>query len=509
MKRLNYIFSAGMIAGEDNLAVSDTTESLTYKELNNITNQLVRTFQLLGVKEGDRVGLWLEKSCRGIACMLAISRLNASYVPIDPMNPLARVSTIIKDCQMSAIVISQGKLAKFIDSEHRELPLLIPDNLSLDDLNIHSDTNLSHVANWSDVRSQSSEHVDLDVTYSETDLAYILYTSGSTGVPKGVCINHLNACAFINWSIEEVEPRPEDRFSNHAPWHFDLSVFDIYVALGSGASVYLISEMVSYVPAQLVDFIEKNQISIWYSVPTALSLMMDAEPQLETRCSSLHTVIFAGEPFAIKKLKELRKRFPHKALYNFYGPTETNVSTYYKVPNEVPDKLPIGHVCSGDSLSLLDDNGTKVAIGEQGFITIKGPSVFSGYWGKTARTEDAYNTGDIGYFNDKGELMYVGRNDHMIKVKGYRIHLGEIETTIEKHPAIEECCVLLGEDKALHAYLVQQDDSALSLIKIKLHCSAHLPKYMLPDFVHFLPMLPRNGNGKVARKDLAALEVSA
>ncbi|MFC3032803.1 amino acid adenylation domain-containing protein [Pseudoalteromonas fenneropenaei] len=497
MKTLQALFHHGLAnAKADQLAVTDALEQYSYSQLAHVRDQLALQLQQLGVKPGDRVGLWLDKSSKAVAAMLAVSAVGAAYVPIDPMNPLARVVTIVNDCDMQVLITTQQKYQHLSKATQLAVKLVVLDSQAELDYP-------SSVLTWQQIAATDASAFQEVQYQDEQALAYILYTSGSTGVPKGVCISQQNALAFINWSIETLKPNHDDRFSNHAPWHFDLSVLDIYVALAVGASVHLVPEMVSYLPNRLVSFIEQHAISIWYSVPTALVMMLDNEVDFASRAKSLRTIIFAGEAFEIKALKRLRQTFPAVALWNFYGPTETNVCTAYQVPAQVPDVLPIGTGASGAVIRIEDEHGTPVLPGEQGYIVATGPSVFSQYFGMPAREQAAYNTGDIGYQDETGKLIFVGRKDHMVKVKGYRIHLAEVERALYQHPAIKECIVVVGADKSLHAHLTVTEP-APTLLNLKMHCSKWLPKYMLPDHVHIAPALPRNRNGKLSRQALIA-----
>ena len=502
MKLLNQVLTQGLVrAGEQALAVSDSTESYSYGELQLRATQIAVLLQKIGVKAGDRVGLWCDKSCRALAGMLAVSKLNAVYVPIDPMNPKVRVDIIRQDCDMKVLITNKAKFSQYQRGDNALCDFVVLDEDALI-------SSVLHVHTWQHIAAQQPSQLNLPKQGKSTDLAYMLYTSGSTGVPKGVKISHENALAFIEWSANKLNATVQDRFANHAPWHFDLSVLDIYVALLSGASVHLVSEIDSYVAQKLVSFVAQKQISVWYSVPTALVMMLEAEADFAERCQQLRAIIFAGEAFAIKPLKQLREAFPDAELYNFYGPTETNVCSYYKVPRVVPDKLPIGYPASNALLSICDEQGKALPVGEQGFVTVIGPTVFSGYWGRADLQSEAYNTGDIGYFNELGELMYVGRQDHMVKVNGYRVHLGEVERAIYQHPAVKECLVELSSQKTLHAHIAVEGD-APSLLTLKIHCAKRLPKYMLPEQVIVHDALPRNRNGKLSRQCLSGLSAQS
>ncbi|RRS07930.1 amino acid adenylation domain-containing protein [Pseudoalteromonas sp. J010] len=497
MKNLNEVLLQGKsIAGEHKLAVHDGLLSMDYDELCEAVFHFAGHLERLGVRSGDRVGLWVDKSCRALAAMLAVTHIGAIYVPIDPANPIRRVEEIRKDCQLSILITSAEQLDQCTRDFSIQCQVIV-----LNEEYYGKAELISSLTCWND--AMQATRLSSPVKVNPQAVAYMLYTSGSTGTPKGVQITHENALAFIGWAKEKLTLSEQDRFANHAPWHFDLSVFDIYVSLLSGASVHLVSELLSYVPKQLIDFIEQQKITVWYSVPTALKLMLEAEPLFGERCERLTHVIFAGEAFEIKALKVLRAQLPDTRLYNFYGPTETNVCTYYEVGKHVPDLLPIGYPASNSIITIRNQQGDKLSQGLRGFICVSGPTVFAGYWGKTAQNSEYYNTGDLGYFNEFGELMYNGREDHMVKVKGYRIHLGEVEHALNQHKHVAECVVVLNEDKQLHAHITIKE-KAPTLLELKMYCAKLLPKYMLIDRLQIWSQLPLTRNGKYARKALMA-----
>nr|AEH57232.1 nonribosomal peptide synthetase proline adenyltransferase (A) [Prochloron didemni P2-Fiji] len=482
------------------LAISDVKQRLTYGALDKVANQLARALSQLGVQPGDRVGLWLDKSVKGVVAMQAILRLGAAYVPLDPLSPLTRIAKILASCQIKVLVTQAAYTQQLYAEQLRQGHWNDVDCFIVD-------TSAGQL-NW-DMLSQFSNQPLPPSDVQETDLAYILYTSGSTGQPKGVCISHRNALAFITWAAATIGAQAEDRFSNHAPFHFDLSVLDLYVAFFSGASVHLIPQELAYLPQHLVRFLIDHQITVWYSVPSALILMMQQGDLLSVEGLALKTLIYAGEPFPIKDLRSLMD-LAGVRFFNFYGPTETNVCTYFEVQalEREAVSVPIGKACSGNRVWALKPDGTEATADEEGELIVDGPTVMLGYWGHSPQGNQPYGTGDIVRLRGDGNFVYIGRRDRLLKVRGHRIEAGEIEAALLRHPDIKSAAVVVvgeGIRARLVAFLVlHQSSQRLSVVQIKQHCAQHLPRYMIVDGVRYLEVLPRNRNGKVDRKFLVA-----
>ena len=347
-------------------------------------------------------------------------------------------------------------------------------------------------------------------TIRPDDLAYILYTSGSTGRPKGVCISHGNAIAFVDWAVDALAARETDRFASHAPFHFDLSVLDLYAAFSVGAAVCLVPEGAAYAAEHLVRFIRDERITVWYSVPSAITLMMEHGGLLTEPPDSLRVLLFAGEPFPMKHLRRLREAWPRLTMWNLYGPTETNVCTAYEVGSPIDPawtSIPIGRAVSGDRVWAMTADGGEAQIGEEGELMVQGPTVFPGYWGQTPRSGEAYGTGDIVRVGGDGDFHFLGRRDNMVKVRGHRVELGEIESALLQHLSVQEAAaVVVGEGLTarLVVFLGIGELAAPTLLDIKRLCAQRLPRYMIPDDAVSMVDLPRNRNGKVDRRALAA-----
>jgi L-proline---[L-prolyl-carrier protein] ligase len=448
-------------------AVAGPDGELTYGELDRLATTLAGALVQRGIKKGDRVALHLPKSARAVGMMQAVLRIGAVYVPIDPLLPESRVREIVRDCDPSLVVTQP-----------------VMDMMSTEDA------------------------MSEPVAVLADDPAYILYTSGTTGTPKGICISHRNAEAFVQWVVDTTRPSPADRFANHAPFHFDLSVLDIYVALHAGASVRLIPEAVSYEPAGLNRFLVEQKITVWYSVPSALQMMM-ADVTFPTESElALRAVFFAGEAFPIRQLRKLRERWPGTEMWNLYGPTETNVCTAYRVGEIDPGRnlpVPIGVACSGDRVWAETASGTVAAPGEEGELIVDGPTVMLGHWGAAPHGNRPYRTGDWVLRGEDGGFEFICRIDHMVKVRGYRIELGAIEAALMHHPKIEQAAVIV-EGEGLEAKLVAYvtGSGCPGLLEVKALCAERLPRYMIVDRVRPMNRLPLNRNGKVDRNRLAA-----
>jgi amino acid adenylation domain-containing protein len=355
-------------------------------------------------------------------------------------------------------------------------------------------------------------------------LAYILYTSGSTGKPKGVMLSHENAVSFVDWCSEVFEPQPEDRFSSHAPFHFDLSILDLHVPLKHGATIVLIGEDAGKDPQGLANLIADERISCWYSAPSILALLAQHGGLDTLDLRALRLVLFAGEVFAVKHLRTLTRQVPHPRYFNLYGPTETNVCTFYEVRLPVPDErtapYPIGKVCSHLEGQVVDEAGQPAKDGEEGELCITGRGVMQGYWAMAEQTAQGflvepdgrrwYRTGDIVGKDNDGNYLYRGRRDRMVKRRGYRVELGEIEACLYRHPSIREAAVVALPDAdaglRIRAFLSCRDTKRPSLIELKRFCAENLPLYMLPDQFSWLDALPKTSTDKVDYQRLKQLD---
>jgi amino acid adenylation domain-containing protein len=463
-------------------------ETTSYGELDRLANLTARALADRGVGPGDRVGVWLDKSAATVAAMQGALRLGAAYVPVDPESPAVRAASILSDCAVAALFTTADRADSLGGTEAAGAPVLLPDQLP------------------DEAPARASEG-------SEDDLAYILYTSGSTGKPKGVSISHLNALAFTDWAVRHIDAAPSDRFSNHAPFHFDLSVLDLYAAFSSGGCVCVVPPSSAYAPRQLVEFILAEKITIWYSVPSALMIMMEHADFLEIEDLPFRHLLFAGEPFPIIHVRALRQRWPDLPMHNLYGPTETNVCTAYTVGDVDPERtrpVPIGSATCGDTVWAVTRSGERAEVGQQGELYVSGPTVMLGYYGHPPQGDAPYPTGDIVERIDDVNFEYIGRRDQMLKVRGHRIEAGEVEATLLTHPRVREAAVVVhgsGIATRLVAYMVGDEENRPSLIALKKLCAERLPRSMVIDLARWLPEMPRTRNGKIDRLTLKNREL--
>jgi amino acid adenylation domain-containing protein len=500
--RIDRLVSNWAAQTPQHVAVAGGGEAVTYLELDQLANRFANLFRSAGVAPGDRVGVHLPRSARAIAAMLGAARAGAVYVPLDPSSPPARIQAIAADCGLRHVVISPELLANWIAAsacdgiEHFFLAAGAP-----------APALPAHMHVWSEVESSS---VDPHSPPSDDpdDLAYLLYTSGSTGTPKGVMLSHRNALAFTAWAADLIALGPTDRVSSVAPFHFDLSVFDVWATLSAGATLVIVDEATVLSGPRMLDRIRDQAITVWYSVPSALVLMLDHGGLSERGAPSLRVVFVAGEVFAMKHLRRAMAALPQARFFNLFGPTETNVCLAYAVPAPpAPDAtaIPIGRPSCGDTVAIFGEDGHPVPDGEVGELFVDGPTVMLGYWNGGQRTpaRRPYPTGDFVARRPDGEIMYHGRRDHMVKIRGFRIELGEVEAALAAHPGIREAAAFAIEGRLFAAVLTADPD--LSVLAIKRHAAARLPPYMIPSEVRILAELPRTSSGKIDRVRLLSL----
>ena len=490
--------------------------SIRYDELRHLSDRVRDRLHRMGVKPGDRVGMCLRKSADGIACIFGIMKAGAAYVPVDPTAPASRNAFIFQNCGIKVLVVERG-LEAGLRQRFSEVGFA-PDFIVLDGVGAGRPLTES----LDQLQAQDPAPPAASVVSTPAELAYILYTSGSTGPPKGVMLSHGNAGCFVDWCSDTFRPDEHDRFSSHAPFHFDLSVLDIYVSLKHGATLVIVEEQLGKEPARLAPWIAEKKLTIWYSAPSILSLLAQFGKLDQHDYSSLRTVLFAGEVFPIKYLKLLKSLWKHPRYFNLYGPTETNVCTFYEVPHLIPESqnepVPIGKACPYSEPLVVNETGSEVARGTEGELCIAGPSVLQGYWNLPENTAKAflpgrdtrwYRTGDIVAELPDGNYKFLGRRDRMIKKRGYRIELGEIEAALYRHPAIKEAAVLAfpnDDGVPIKAFMSTRDRSKLSMVELKKFCSENLPLYMVPDLFSCLESLPKTSTDKIDYQKLKSMK---
>jgi len=483
--------------------------SITYRELDAVSDSLRDRLVRIGVQPGDRVGIYLPKSIDSVISIFGILKGGAAYVPVDSGAPAGRNAFILNNCAVRAVLAER----RFVPALREEIARLgtVPMILECDAGNGGGEG----LRKCLDREQKTTPAKPAPTHQSAPDeLAYILYTSGSTGKPKGVMISQRNADSFVDWCSEVFEPSAEDRFSSHAPFHFDLSILDVFASVKHGATLVLIPEDVGKEPIGLARLMAEKRITIWYSAPSILALMAQFGRMETLDYSHLRMILFAGEVFPVGHLRTLKNLIPRPRYFNLYGPTETNVCTYYEIPDVIPvdrlDPYPIGKVCSHLRGRVVDSDGGDVARGTEGELCIAGPSVMNGYWGLAQQTtasflpdssgERWYKTGDIVREEPDGNYRFVGRRDRMVKKRGFRVELGEIEACLYQHQNVREAAVVaLPDEEAglkIRAHLSTRDGRPISLIALKQFCSERVPVYMIPDVFRFHDALPKTSTDK-------------
>lgn len=504
----------------DQTAIVYQKQRMTYAELEETSNQLGRLLKEAGCRRGDRVCFLIPKTPAAITTILGILKADCVYVPLDTASPVPRLEKIVDACNPRCI-IAGGAVDSLLDGlmadESRR------NGTKLGWMGEGGSHKLKPQFTREDLSAYSS--APLDYENSMSDAAHLLFTSGSTGVPKGVVITHSNVITFIEWAVKYFGTKSSDKISSHPPLHFDLSTFDIYGTLSSGAQLHIVPTELNLVPHKLADFIRASELTQWFSVPSVLNFMAKADVIKFDDFPSLERLLWCGEVFPTPPLIYWMKRLPRVKFTNLYGPTEATIaSSYYSVP-ACPDderaQIPIGLPCHGEDLHVLDEELKPLPHGEIGDLYISGAGLSPGYWqdqektgavflrrpGSTDPNDRIYKTGDLAKLGEDGLVYYLGRADSQIKSRGYRIELGEIETALNALNITEECAIVAINTEGFEgvaiccAYVPFQNADA-SPVKLRTELSKVLPGYMLPG--RWLPFerLPKNANGKIDRKVL-------
>lgn len=488
---------------------------LSYGELEERSNQVANLLIEMGCRPNDRICLFLNKRLEALIGMLGALKAGCIYVPVDVASPAQRIRMIVEaaDANVSLLGAEAVTLADEVVAAHSHLRLISVEAGTLEGERFATSASFGDALTMSDCRPS--------LPREPTDVAHILFTSGSTGIPKGVMITHENVMAFVEWATSYFGTRSSDRISGHPPLHFDLSTFDIYGTFLAGAELHLIPPKASLLPHRLADVIRDSELTQWFAVPSTFAYMAKFGAVQDGDFPTLERVLWCGETMPTPVLIEWMTRLPHARFTNLYGPTEATIaSSYYtvpEIPTAVTDPIPIGTACAGEELLVLDDDRRPCPVGEIGDLYIAGVGLSPGYWRDEVKTRGAfvesplqpgkriYRTGDLARVDEDGLVYFLGRADTQIKHRGYRIELGEIETAVNALDVVRECAVVAVETDSFEgteiccAYAAQSDVDEMTLGK---YLRARIPSYMIPTKWLSLEALPKNTNGKIDRREL-------
>lgn len=491
-------------------------QRLTYADLSARSNSLARVLIEHGVKRGDRVGIYMNKSLELAVAVYGIMKAGAAYVPLDPAAPNPRLDYVIRDCGINCLITQDTKcqnLAQMLTLE-TDLKCLI---------GVQSQPNWSiRCLSWEEVYNTPS-HGPIGVEIVDKDLAYIMYTSGSTGIPKGIMHTHHSGLSYAKLAVHTYGVHHEDRLGNHSPLHFDMSTFDFFAGPLAGATTVIIPEEYTKLPASLSKLIEDEGLTIWYSVPLALIQLLLRGALDARNLSSLRWVLFGGEPFPPKHLRALMNQLPDARFSNVYGPAEVNQCTYYHVP-PLPDDsnrpIPIGQIWDNTEGLVVNGDDQPVEHGEVGELLIQSPTMMQGYWGRPDLNDQAfyrhqvfegyeaifYRTGDLVQLQPDGHYKFLGRKDRQIKTRGYRVELDEIEVAMLSHEQVEETAVFPVADSEgsnrIEAAVTLKNGVMTTPADLVKHLKAQLPWYAVPSTIDIVDNFPRTSTGKIDRRKL-------
>jgi len=487
-KCIHQLFEEQVERTPDNVAVVFEDQKLTYRELNAKANQVAHYLQTLGVRPEVLVGICVERSLLMLIGLLGILKAGGAYVPLDPKYPKERIAFMLEDAQVSVLLTQQTLV--------ETLPLHSAQVVYLD-------------AN----EFAAGEGVDNATSNTKsTNLAYLLYTSGSTGKPKGVAIEHRSTVALLSWATAVFSREQLAGVLASTSFCFDISVFELFVPLCCGGKVILAENALhlSSLPAA-------DEVTLINTVPSAIAELLRAKGIPE----KVSTVNLAGEALPQRVVDLLYQQETIQEVFNLYGPSEDTVySTYALVKRDSQKAPPIGRAISNTQTYILDAYQQPVPIGVPGELHLGGAGLARGYLNRPELTEEKfishpfnnepgarlYKTGDLVRYLPDGNIEFLGRIDHQVKVRGNRIELGEIESILGRHPNVREVVVTAREDipgdKRLFAYVVPNQEQTTTPRDLRRFLKEKLPDYMMPSGFVLLDALPRTPNGKVERRAL-------
>ncbi len=478
----------------DKTAVTDEKGSDTYGELAEKARRVGTFLRKKGLQDNDVVAVLLGKERAALPAFWGVTYAGGIYSPMDCHAPVERLKLIMGTLQPAFVLTDSANREKAVE-------LIDPDRLLILD------------EAWKEPEDKEKLMI-VQRRRIDTDPLYIICTSGSTGVPKGVVISHRAVIDFTEEASQEMAFSDREVFANQAPFYFDASVPDLYCTIRNGASLHIIPEGWFSFPIRVLEYIKEHKVNAIFWVPSALILTANLRALQEVDVTCLRKIMFCGEIMPVKQYNMWKKYVPDAKYVNYYGPSETTyASTYYVIDREFreDETLPIGRAAVNTGVLILNEENRICGTGEVGELCIRGSGVALGYYNNPERTKESfvqnplspfyrdimYRTGDLVKLNARGEIEYVGRKDFQIKHRGYRIELGEIEAAVMSIDGINRACCLYHIKKRSILLLYE---GSISKESIKKELERRLPDYMIPELITELERMPLNANGKIDRK---------
>lgn len=509
---IQHLLEAAARAWPERPAVVTSGQVVSYRQLDRRANQFAHLLHFLGVGRGQRVGVCLPKGSASIAALYGVLRTGATYVPLDPAAPAARLAEIVADAGIRVVIVECGAASTW-----SVMPAASPLEHVVMPAGRAQPCPGLRVWGGDALHGQPTHPLPEDAT--SLDPAYILYTSGSTGRPKGVVHTHRSALAFIDWAVEAFGVKCSDRLASPAPLHFDLSVLDVFAAAGAGAAMIVVPRRATTLPVELARYMAAERITVWYSVPWVLGQLAMHGNLAATPVPDLRAILFAGEVFPSAQLRKLMLQLPHVRFANLFGPTETNVCTWQELaePPADDEAIAIGFPVVDVQAFVVNGDGSEAATGEVGELWVRGATMMQGYWGDKRSPEEVfassidgiagplYRTGDLVRRDADGRHWFLGRRDSQVKCRGYRIELGEVERGVLACGGVIDCAVVALPDENGSNQLVAYAtvEGALTGRDLARACARRLPSYMVPARFELCEALPRTVTGKIDRRRLA------
>lgn len=479
----------------DKEAFEDVRHSMTFSQVLKAARAIGSRLLKQGVTKSP-VAVFMDKNIESIVSFLGVLYSGNFYCPLDSQMPLIRIDTIL-DVLRPVMILT--------DELHLE---------AAREFAWEADIVLYEEACLSPADEKGLREVRENAT--ELDPLYVLFTSGSTGIPKGVLLNHRVVTNYIEWLEQAFAFTSDEVFGNQAPLYFDVSIHDIYAALRLGAKMVIIAPELFCFPVKLIEFMNEKRVTAFLWVPSAMGIIASLKAFETIVPEYLKYIMFAGEVLPRRQLNYWMKHLPEAVYANLYGPTETFVCTCYILDGSTPEDtaLPIGRPIGGAEALILNEDQKPAAQGEEGELCIRGSCLALGYYRNPERTSASfiqnpcndcypdriYRTGDLVRLDENGNIIYISRKDFQIKHMGYRIELGEIETAAGTLRDIRDCACTY--DAKRQRIVLYYDGMEWEKAAIEEHLAARIPRYMMPGRIVHLEQMPHNANGKIDRKQL-------